>query len=70
MNWTENIQKWRTLPPERKLQLRWNAISMDVAQSMAFEMEPVSEEKIREILALITPPDSSKLLAEISVTLK
>ena len=56
MNYRENIRQWKALPPERKLQLRWEAIPLDVAQSMAFEKEPVSMETIRAILARIEPP--------------
>lgn len=56
MTYLETIRRWRALPPERKLQLRWEAIPLDVAQSMAFEREPVPEEAIRAIHALIEPP--------------
>ena len=52
----ENITRWRSLPPEEKLRRRWEAIPLDVAQSMAFEGEPVPVEKIRETLARIEPP--------------
>jgi hypothetical protein len=52
----ENIVKWRALSPQRKLQLRWEAIPADVTQSMAFEREPVPEGLIHEILARIEPP--------------
>ncbi len=61
MNWTDNVLKWRALTPERKQQLRWEAIPADVVESMAFEGEPVSETLIREILARIEPPGSLKL---------
>jgi hypothetical protein len=56
MTWKENIALWRSLPPEEKLRRNWEAIPLDVAQSMAFEGEPVPVEKIREILARIEPP--------------
>jgi hypothetical protein len=56
MTLRENIQRWRALPPERKLRIRWEAIPRSVAESMAFEKEPVSEERIRETLARIEPP--------------
>lgn len=60
MTWQENIQRWQALPAERKLQIRRDAIPLDVAQSMAFEREPVSEERIRETLAQIERPDLLK----------
>ena len=56
MTYLETIRLWKALPPERKLQLRWEAIPLDVAQSMAFEREPVPVETIRAILAQIEPP--------------
>jgi hypothetical protein len=56
MTWIENIERWRQLPAEEKLHRRWQAIPRDVAESMAFEKEPVSEERIREILDRIEPP--------------
>jgi hypothetical protein len=52
----ENITRWRSLSPEEKLRRRWEAIPLDVAQSMAFEGEPVAVEKIRATLARIEPP--------------
>lgn len=56
MNWKENITRWRSLPPEEKLRRNWEAIPMDVAQSMAFEGEPVPVARNRATLARITPP--------------
>ncbi|MEQ1751892.1 MAG: hypothetical protein ABL974_20895 [Prosthecobacter sp.] len=52
----ENITRWRSLSPEEKLRRRWEAIPLDVAQSMAFEGEPVAVTQIRETLARIEPP--------------
>ncbi len=63
MNWTETIHQWRRLPAEEKLRRRWQSIPMDVAQSMAFEKEPVEIRRLQEILAQIAPPASSKPLA-------
>ncbi len=51
MNWIENINRWRRLPPEVKLRHCREAIPLDVAQSMAFEGEPVPVERIRATLA-------------------
>jgi hypothetical protein len=56
MTWRENIQRWRALPAEKKLQIRWESIPRSVAESMAFEREPVPEARIRETLAQIEPP--------------
>jgi hypothetical protein len=60
MTWTQNIAQWRSLPAERKLQIRRESIPLDVAQSMAFEREPVEIELIRETLARKMPHGSSK----------
>lgn len=60
MTTQEKIARWRSLPPEEKLRRRWEAIPLDVAQSMAFEREPVPLETIRETLARIEPPDLLK----------
>ncbi len=60
MNWTETIHQWRRLPAEEKLRRRWQAIPQDVAQSMAFEQEPVEIRRLQEILDQIAPPSSSK----------
>jgi hypothetical protein len=56
MNWEDNIIRWRALAPEEKLRRNWEAIPINVAQSMAFEREPVPVTRIRETLARIEPP--------------
>lgn len=56
MSTKENIARWRSLPPEEKLRRKWEAIPLDVAQSMAFEGEPVPLERITATLAQIVPP--------------
>lgn len=56
MNWKENITRWRNLTPEEKLRRNWDAIPLDVAQSMAFEGEPVAVARIRERLDQIELP--------------
>lgn len=56
MNWKENIARWRSLTPEEKLRRNWEAIPLDVVQSMAFEREPVAMTRIAETLARIEPP--------------
>ena len=60
MNWTESISQWRRLPAGEKLRRRWQAIPQDVAQSMAFEQEPVEIRRLQEMLDRIGPPASSK----------
>ncbi len=60
MNWQENITRWRSLTPEEKLRIRREAIPQKVAWSMAFEAEPVTEERIREGLARNMRPASLK----------
>jgi hypothetical protein len=62
MNWTEAIHPWRQLSAAEKLHRRWQAIPQDVAQSMAFEQEPVEIQRLEEILVrigrpgILTPP--------------
>ena len=67
MNWQDNITRWRSLPPEEKLRRRWEAIPDDVAESMAFEGEPVPVETIRAAHARTEPPAMLKPLRESSV---
>ena len=59
MTWIEHVEGWRRLPPEEKLLRRWKAIPRDVAQSMAFEKEPVEISRLQEILDRIGLPVSS-----------
>ena len=68
MTYVETIRQWKALSPERKMQLRWEAIPLDVAQSMAFEREPVPVEMIRAILDQIEPPAMLKQFLASSVT--
>jgi hypothetical protein len=56
MGHIERIRRWKAMPPERKLQLRWEAIPLNVVRSMAFEREPVSLETIRAIHPRTEPP--------------
>lgn len=58
MNWIETINQWRSLSAAEKLRRRWEAIPLDVAQSMAFEQEPVEIRRLQEILDQIEPPGS------------
>jgi hypothetical protein len=41
MDWIEAIRQWRALPEEEKLRRRLESIPRQVAQSFAFEGEPV-----------------------------
>ena len=68
MNWIQNIAHWRSLTPEAKLRRRWETIPADVAQSMAFEGEPVPLEIIRATLDRIEPPALLKRPAGFSAT--
>jgi hypothetical protein len=63
VNWIETIHQWQSLPAAEKLRRRWQAIPQDVAQSMAFEQEPVELRHLQELLDRIEPPASSKPLA-------
>lgn len=68
MTWIEHVQQWRQLPAEEKLLRRWRAIPQDVAQSMAFEQEPVETPRLLAILDRIAPPASLKPPAASSPT--
>ncbi len=41
MDWKKVIQRWQGLPPEEQARLRRLRIPLNVAESMAFEGEPV-----------------------------
>gem|GEM_PF-4637153 len=41
MNYVDTITRWRKLLLETRRKLRWDAIPRQVAESMAFEGEPV-----------------------------
>ena len=49
--WQKAIQAWRDLPPEERRRRHLESIPRRVANSMAIEGEPVSEQWIREQLA-------------------
>ncbi len=48
--WKEAIARWRRLPPEERRRCHLEAIPRHVADFMAMEGEPVSEERIRKHL--------------------
>ena len=41
MNWKQVVERWQALPREEQAQLRRIRIPLNVAESMAFEGEPV-----------------------------
>lgn len=47
MDWREAIAAWRRLPPEEKQRIRLARIPLNVAESMAFEGEPVDIEELK-----------------------
>lgn len=47
MNWQDNIRLWRQLPPREQLRRRLARSPEQVWQSMAFEGEPVSRERLQ-----------------------
>jgi hypothetical protein len=61
MSWNLTIKRWRALPAEEQARIRRNRIPMNVAESMAFEGEPVELAALEaELTRLDTPPDTSK----------
>ena len=61
MDWKQTIEYWRNLPPEKQRRIRRSRIPTNVAESMAFEGEPVELTALQaELARLDTPPDTSK----------
>jgi len=56
MDWKQAIEAWQRLPPEEKARRRWQRIPRNVAQSMAFEGEPVSLETLEALHARRSMP--------------
>lgn len=44
MDWKQAIERWRALPREERVRIRRSRIPLNVAESMAFEGEPVEAE--------------------------
>ena len=42
MDWKQAIKRWRSLLPEERARIRRGRIPLNVAESMAFEGEPVA----------------------------
>jgi hypothetical protein len=49
MTWQERIANWRKLKPAERKARRWAAIPRQVADSMAFEGEPVDLEWLKTL---------------------
>jgi hypothetical protein len=60
MSVQETITAWRSLPENRRLDVRWENIPAQVADSMAFEREPVNRAWIEARHRRTTPPAGSK----------
>jgi hypothetical protein len=61
MDWKQAIDRWRALPQEDRARIRRERIPLNVAESMAFEGEPVRLEALRaELARLETLPATSK----------
>ena len=61
MDWKQTIKRWRTLPAQERARIRRGRIPLNVAESMAFEGEPVALATLRaELARLETRPVMSK----------
>ena len=61
MTWKLAIERWRKLPLEEQARIRRSRIPMNVAESMAFEGEPVELAALKaELARLETRPATSK----------
>ncbi|OGA60360.1 MAG: hypothetical protein A3G81_04475 [Betaproteobacteria bacterium RIFCSPLOWO2_12_FULL_65_14] len=61
MDWKQAIERWRALPQKDQARIRRDRIPLNVAESMAFEGEPVELAALRaELARLDTLPATSK----------
>ena len=61
MDWKLAIERWRSLRPEEQSRIRRSRIPLNVAESMAFEGEPVELTALQaEFVRLDTPPEPLK----------
>ena len=60
MSFSEAITRWRALPEGEQQRRRWDAIPIQVAESMAFEGEPVDLEWLKTLHQVTAPPAGSK----------
>lgn len=56
MTVAECLERWRALPEEERLRRRWQRIPRHVAESMAFEGEPVDLAWLEELHRRMGPP--------------
>ncbi|MEO5803120.1 MAG: hypothetical protein ABIR24_06285 [Verrucomicrobiota bacterium] len=68
MSYVDVIVRWRKLPAEEQQRLRWLAIPQQVADSMAFEGEPVDLTWLTNLHPKTPPLAGSKPARESSVT--
>ena len=64
VKWQESIQNWRRLPAEEQRRIWWALIPRRVAESMAYEGEPVELEWLEKLHQAETPPFLSKPVVE------
>ncbi len=61
MTWQQAIERWRSLPRAARSRIRRSRIPRNVAESMAFEGEPVELAAMEaELARLEIQPDTSK----------
>jgi hypothetical protein len=58
-NWQKNLRHWRALSPDYQTQVTWRRIPRQVAQSMAFEGQPVDFNWLERLHAQTPPPKRS-----------
>jgi hypothetical protein len=68
MSYVEVIQRWQRLPEAQQRRLRWQAIPQQVADSMAFEGEPVDLAWLTKLHLQTPPPAGLKPAGESSTT--
>ena len=68
MTWQDKLRALRALPPETQQRRMWDHIPQSVAESMAFEGEPVGMDLLRAQHARRAPPATSKLREASSAT--
>jgi hypothetical protein len=68
MSFVEAINRWRALPEDEQRRRRWEAIPQQVADSMAFEGEPVDLEWLKKLHKEMGPRGGLKQRAASSAT--
>ena len=64
VNWQESIKQWRRLPDEEQRRIWWALIPRRVAESMAYEGEPVELEWLEKLHREPIPSSFSKPVVE------